>query len=548
MDPLERARIKVLSRADLLTRRQTAREQGRTVVQCHGCFDIVHPGHVRHLQHAARQGDILLVSITADSGMSKGAGRPLIPQELRAENLAALDCVDWVHIDPHATAETLLEDVRPDFYIKGREYEANDDPRFQAERAAVERNGGRVVFSSGDIVFSSTALVAALEDAADPFHSRVRQLISTYALTPARLDPLIESFRGMPVCVVGETLIDTYVLCDRPEIAGESPVMSLRPLEQRSFDGGAAIIARHLAAMGARPILVTGLPRSPGAEALRQRLVSEGVEVRWIETDTPMLEKQRFLVGAQKVMKLDLVHPITLDAARQERLIAMADDAATGCRAAIIADFGNGLLTPALLTRLCAALRPRVDFLAGDVSGRRSSLLHMRDMDLLTPTESEMREALRDFDDSVNTVVWNLLDTTRSRRAFVTMGPDGLITFERRAHADTNPTWSSRLRSEHVPALAPYALDPLGCGDALLATATLCLAASPKDDPDAFPIAAFLASISAATEAAKLGNEVVTARDLRQGLRRITDARLAVTTNTIGPVGGAVSGAHKMVV
>lgn len=548
MDPLEPSRVKILSRADLLARRRAAREQGRSVVQCHGCFDIVHPGHIRHLQHAARQGDILLVTITADGGMSKGAGRPLIPQDLRAENLAALDCVDWVHIDPHATAETLLEDVRPDFYIKGREYETNEDPRFQAERAAVERNGGRVVFSSGDIVFSSTALVAALEDAADPFHSRVRQLIATYALTPARLDALIESFRDMPVCVVGETLIDTYVLCDRPEIAGESPVMSLRPLEQRSYDGGAAIIARHLAAMGARPLLVTGLPRTPEAEALRRRLTQGGVEVRWIETDTPILEKQRFLVGAQKVMKLDMVHPITLDAARQERLIALADEAATGRRAAIIADFGNGLLTPAVLTRLCSAVRRRVDFLAGDVSGRRSALLHMRDMDLLTPTESEMREALRDFDDSVNTVAWNLLEATRSRRAFVTMGPDGLITFERRAHADSSPTWSSRLRSEHVPALAPYALDPLGCGDALLAAATLCLAASPKDDPDAFPIAAFLASVAAAAQAARLGNEVISARDLRQGLRRITDARLAVTTSAVGPAAAALSGAHKLVV
>ncbi len=537
MDPLNRTRSKILNRADLLARRTAAREQGRTVVQCHGCFDIVHPGHVRHLQHAARQGDVLLVTITADGGMSKGAGRPLIPQELRAENLAALDCVDWVYIDPHATAETLLDDVRPDFYIKGREYETNEDPRFKAERDAVERHGGRVVFSSGDIVFSSTALVAAMEHAADPFHARVRQLIDTYDLTPARIDPLIERFAGLEVCVVGETLIDTYVMCDRPEIAGESPVMSLRPLEQRSYDGGAAIIARHLAAMGARPILVTGLPRVPAAEAFRQRLAAEGVRVQWVETDTPMLEKQRFLVGTQKVMKLDMVHPITLDAARQERLLEIAKDAATGCKAAIIADFGNGLLTSGLITRLCQTLRPRVDLLAGDVSGRRSALMHMRDMDLLTPTESEMREALRDFDESVNTVVWRLLEATRSKRAFVTLGPDGLITFERRADIDRREAWSARLRSEHVPAMAPYALDALGCGDALLAAATLTLAASSSTHgAEAFPAAAFLASIAAATEAGRLGNEVISARDLRLGVRRMSDARLAVTTPELSGV------------
>jgi rfaE bifunctional protein nucleotidyltransferase chain/domain len=115
------------------------------VVQCHGCFDIVHPGHIRHLQHAARQGDLLLVTITADACVNKGDGRPLFNEELRAENLAALDCVDLVFVNPDPTAEKLLDEVRPDIFIKGREYESNKDPRFAAEREAVERHGGRVV-------------------------------------------------------------------------------------------------------------------------------------------------------------------------------------------------------------------------------------------------------------------------------------------------------------------------------------------------------------------------------------------------------------------
>ena len=85
---------KIASLEDTVRRVRAAQAAGRTVVLCHGCFDIVHPGHIRHLQHAARQGDRLLVTITGDEVMGKGAGRPLIPQELRAESLAALDCVD----------------------------------------------------------------------------------------------------------------------------------------------------------------------------------------------------------------------------------------------------------------------------------------------------------------------------------------------------------------------------------------------------------------------------------------------------------------------
>lgn len=533
MDPQGRGQSKILSHADLLARRQSARAQGRTVVQCHGCFDIVHPGHVRHLQHAAKQGDILLVTITGDGLMSKGIGRPLIPQELRAENLAALDCVDWVYTNPHATAEELLEDIRPDVYVKGREYETNNDPRFRAERAAVERHGGRIVFTSGDVVFSSSALISAMEQAEDSSHGRIRQLIEQNDLTPARLEPIIEGFLGLRVCVVGETILDTYVFCDRPDIAGESPVMSLRPLEQRSFDGGAAVIARHLAALGARPTLVTTLPRTPAAEAVRQRLSVEGIEVRAVECDGPMLEKQRFLVGAQKVMKLDMVHPLTLDAASRERFIDTAADAATDAPAAIVVDFGNGLLTAGVLERLLPTLRQRVEFLAGDVSGRRSSLLHLRNMDLLTPTEAELRDAVHDWDDSLNAAVWRLLAQTNSRCAFVTMGSEGLTAFERLTQPVGDAAWSTRVRGEHVPAFTPYALDPLGCGDALLAAATLTMASAPALT-DSLAVSAFLASIAAGAHAARLGNDPVSARELRAGLRRLADARLSVVQTRPG--------------
>jgi len=534
---------KVMSRAELLERREAARREGRTVVQCHGCFDIVHPGHVRHLRHAATLGDILLVTITADAVMNKGTGRPLFPQELRAENLAALDCVDWVAVNPDATAEELLELVRPDVYIKGREYEFNNDPRFAAERAAVERHAGRVVFSSGDVVFSSTALVSAMEQREDPFHAGLQRLIASHELTPARLDRVIDSFKGRRIAVFGETITDTYITCDRPEIAGEAPVMSLRPLEHVSYDGGSAIIARHLAAMGARPVLVTALPATPGAEAMRQRLAVEGVEVRWVEIDGPMLEKQRFLVGAQKVMKLDLVRPLALDATQRNQWITLARRTAADCEAAVIADFGNGLLAGRVLVETTAAVRPAVRILAGDTSGRRSGLMQMRQMDLLCPTEAELRNALHDYDASLNAVVWRLLDETQTKAAFVTMGADGLISFER-AHGAETSGWATRVRGEHVPALTPWAVDALGCGDALLSAALLTLTVG-----GSYTDAAVLGSVAASAEAARLGNAVVTAADLRAGVRRLDGARLSVATpGVVSSAGGIGAGNARVAV
>lgn len=550
-----RRRAKVLTREQLLARRREARAMGLTVVQCHGCFDIVHPGHIRHLRQARSHGDILLVSITGDASYAKRGGQPLIPQELRAENLAELDCVDWVYIDDHDTALTVLETVKPDVYIKGREYETNRDPRFAAERNAVERAGGRVVFSSGDVVFSSTALIAQLERTADPFQARLNQLLAEPSLDGARLTGMISAFRDKRVVVIGETISDVYVLCDRPEVASESPVLTLRPLEKRTYDGGAAIIARHIAAMGGRPLLITGLPETPEAHAVRHRLLGEGVEVWNVPLSGRLAEKQRFLVGAQKMMKLNALEPIVLDAGRQDELVAMAAEAvgpAGFADAAVIADFGNGLLSPGLVERLCRTVRPKVGVLAGDVSGRKAALTAFTGADLLCPSESEAREGLRSFDEGLAPLAWRLMQTTRTGNVLLKMGPEGLIAFARLpgeggaepgAGDNAGDGFRSRVKGEHVPALGGHAIDPLGCGDALLAAAVLTMTvAGPQQGPNQGLLpAAVLGSIAAASQAARLGNLPITSTDLRHGVVRLGAARLAMASaGTINPAGAGV--------
>jgi rfaE bifunctional protein nucleotidyltransferase chain/domain len=130
---------------------------GKTVALAHGVFDLLHLGHVRHIEAAAREGDILILTITADRFVNKGPGRPVFTEQLRAEMLAALEFVDWVAINPHPSAEDMLRAVAPDVYVKGSEYaSATDDVtgKIIAEREAVEAGGGRVVFTD-DVTFSS---------------------------------------------------------------------------------------------------------------------------------------------------------------------------------------------------------------------------------------------------------------------------------------------------------------------------------------------------------------------------------------------------------
>lgn len=512
---------KILALDELLVVRQQLRAQGRSLVVCHGCFDIVHPGHIRHLRQAKAMGDVLLVSLTGDAQIAKGAGRPLIPEELRAENLAELDLVDLVYIDQNKTALEMLESVRPDLYIKGREYETNDDPRFRAEREVVEQGGGRVVFSSGDIVFSSTALIDSIGQSMDPFHSRLMSLLADPKLDSEALGEVISGFRGKRVVVVGETICDTYVLCDRPDVAGEGPMLTLRPLETRCYDGGAAIIARHCAAMGARPVLITSLPVGAEGDEIERRLGADGVEVRALRLHGPLPEKQRFVVGTQKVVKVDLVRPYVLDAAQQDEFVSLVAQG-SGDDVGIVADFGLGLMSHQTLRRVCKEMKTRCAFTSGDVSGSRADLLAMRGLDLLTPSESELRSALRSFDEALPAAAWQLLEETGAAEAIVTMGPEGLISFDPiKRQSDSGGSYSTRLKAEHVPALSGAAVDALGCGDALLASASLARSAGAST-----LAAAFIGAVASCVQAGRMGNLPVSATDIRRLISRLHAANL----------------------
>ena len=518
---------KICTREGLLALRDGARRGGRRVVHCHGCFDIVHPGHIRHLRQARQLGDILLITITGDAGVGKGAGRPLIPQELRAENLAALDFVDWVYVEPSATAVGLLEAVRPDVYVKGQEYATNQHAGFAAEREAVERHGGRVVFTSGDVVFSSTALIAGMAESINPADARIAELLRHPALQPEQLQARLAGFRGKKAVVVGEVIEDRYVFCDPPGVAGESPVLALRPVQERSYDGGAAVVARHLAALGAEPTLVTALPRDEAAVGvLRERLAGEGVKLAFVHQETPVASKHRFVVGHEKVVKVDWVRQAVLDAREQDRLVALAGEHADGCDAAIVTDFGLGLLSGAMADRVTGALRPRAGVLAGDVSGHRNHLRSMRRMDLVTPSESELRAAARMYDESLPAVAWQHLRDTGSRAMIVTMGAEGLVTFEphetEKSGGSDAEAWRSRLKSEHVPAMSGHVVDALGCGDALLAAGGLTMASG-----GSLLEAAFVGALAASVHGSRIGNVPVDIATLRRRVESVGASALS---------------------
>lgn len=500
---------KIVSRDRLFALVAQARSRGKKIVQCHGCFDVVHPGHLRYLEFARRQGDLLIVTLAGDNADEQVA-RPFTPQETRAENLAALMFVDYVHIVAEPTVRDVLATVRPDVYVKGREFEHARDSAFAAERAIVEGYGGRILFSSGDIAFHGAPFPETIPGAPDTESHRLRLLCRRHTLTAEALAAVVERFRNLHVMVVGDVVMDRYVHCDALGVASESPVISLAYRDEHAYVGGAGIVARHIAALGAHAFLLSAGADDTASRTAAEVLRVEGVETHLIPARSSLVEKTRYLADDQKMFKVDRAQCLPLDSVAERRAALILEQQARVCDAVIFCDFGYGMITAGLLGRVLPALRHNVPILTADVSGGRGNLLNFQHVDLLCPTEMEVRAMLNDYDSGLSAVAWKLLDRTQARHLVITMEKRGLVVFDRASQVRGTPEWSGRLRSEALPSFGTVAVDRLGCGDALLAASTLALAAGA-------PLlqAAYLGNAAAAIELAMLGNYPVDAARLR---------------------------------
>ena len=203
------------------------RPREKKVIMCHGTFDLVHPGHIRHLIYAKSKADILVASLTTDQHNTKANYRPFVPETLRAMNLAALEVVDYVVIDENPTPIENLKFIQPDYFAKGYEYHKDGlHPKTAEELAALESYGGELLFTPGDIVYSSSRIIENEPPnlAADKLHA----LMEAEGLTFDGLRTSLEKFKGVKVHVVGDTIVDSYTYCTLIGGSNKTPTFSLK--------------------------------------------------------------------------------------------------------------------------------------------------------------------------------------------------------------------------------------------------------------------------------------------------------------------------------
>jgi len=484
------------------------RPRRRSVVMCHGVFDLVHPGHIRHLLYAKSKAQILVASLTADVHIEKAHYRPFVPQELRALNLAALEMVDYVIIDEQATPLGNIEQIQPDFFAKGYEYQNGGlHPKTQQEIDIVEGYGGEILFTPGDIVYSSSALIES--GPPDIAIDKLLMLMQAEEIGFDRLHRVLEKFSGVAVHVVGDTIVDSLTHTTMVGGMTKTPTPSVRFDDRQDFVVGAAIVATHLSAAGADVTLSTVLGEDSLRDFVLEGLDRAGVRVKpIIDRTRPTTHKNAFVCGDYRLLKVDTLDNRSIS----DHIVATLADQIerTPADAVVFSDFRHGMFNRRTIPRLIEAMPSGVFRVAdSQVASRWGNILEFQGFDLITPNEREARFSMADQDTGVRPLAAQLHEQSGSRTVMLKLGDRGVLT--------VRPGKGNDLRSFFVvDSFAERVVDAVGAGDALLAYATLAMVADGSE-----VISTVLGSVAAALECEIDGNLPVSRSDIAERLQAV---------------------------
>jgi rfaE bifunctional protein kinase chain/domain/rfaE bifunctional protein nucleotidyltransferase chain/domain len=470
------------------------KSKGKKIVHCHGVFDLLHIGHIKHFEEAKTFGEVLIVSITPDEFVNKGPGRPAFTTSLRLESIAALECVDYVFANKWPTAEKAIKIIQPDIYCKGPDYKDHSDDitgKIKDEEETVELVGGKILYTD-DITFSSSSLLNKYGD----LHSQelelfVRGIANKYTFESIKLK--LEELKKLKVLVIGETIIDQYVFCEALGKSGKEPVLVIRDLETQEYLGGALAIARHLSDFCSDVSVLSCLGEDHEYKSFIEENIEDNIHLNLLgKINSPTIVKRRFVdhIDRKKILGVYSINDNDLSKAEESEFIESFDKLFEEHDLIIISDYGHGIITPNIANYISEknkfiSLNAQVN--AANIGTHNIRKYH--DIDCLVVNATELQHEMRQREGDLeklaiklkNAINANYISVTRGRAgAFILNGNKPIVT---------------------CPGFALEVVDKIGSGDALLAL--LSVSIYNKIDED---LSLLIASIAAAQSVESIGN------------------------------------------
>lgn len=447
----------------------SARKSGKTIVHCHGVFDLLHPGHIKHFQAAKKKGDILVVTLTKDEFVNRGPGRPVFGEHLRAESIAALECVDFVAINKWPTAVETIKKIRPHFYVKGSEYAKKDEDvtgKIYEEEEAVKSIGGILHFTD-EITFSSTSLINAFFS---PYPEEAKEFFSIFKKRCTNKDILdsLKALEDIKVLVIGDIIIDEYHYCSGMGKSQKDNIIATRYNSEEIFAGGVLAAANHIAGFCKDVTLLSCIGTKNDYMNFIINHLKQNIKTNFYHCkDVHTVVKRRFVDPAflNKLFEIcyleDAGH---ISQPIEKEMAEYLDSSIKKFDIVIVTDFGHGLITPKIVKILC----DKANFLAINVQTNSANIgfnliTKFPRADYICIDEPEIRLACHDKFSNLEKLMANISEKLSCEKMIITRGHKGALAY------------SKKEGFSHVPVFSKEVLDRIGAGDAFFSITAPCV-------------------------------------------------------------------------
>lgn len=441
------------------------KKKRKKIVMCHGTFDLVHPGHIRHLYYAKSKGDILIVSVTGDKFVTKKSSGTYVPEDLRVRNIAALELVDYTFIDHNYKPLEAIKKIKPDFFVKGFEYNLNNANNLNTleEKKVLKKFKGKFIFSPGDVVYSSTKFQNTLKP--DIKIEKLFSLLKKENISISRIIGLLKKKFSSNIHVIGDLIVDKYNYCDLIGQSTKTPTFSVRPFKSENFIGGAGIVAKHLKAMGANVTFTTIAGEDNYKSYVQKDLHKDKINFNILTNKSKQtVLKERFWSNNYKLIQVDYVDNAIVDKDNQKKISNLIKKTKSDC--VVFSDFRHGMFNREIVDFYSGIINSGVIKVAdSQVSSRWGNILDFKNFDILFPNEIEARFALADQDTGIRSVGAQIIEKSNCKNLVLKIGEKGSMIFRNKGFhpKDFFP----------LDSFVNNKIDTIGAGDAYLAATTV---------------------------------------------------------------------------
>ena len=469
--------------------------QKKKIVLCHGVFDLLHIGHIKHFQEAKKSADILVVSVTADKFVNKGPNRPVFTLDQRLSFLNSLSIIDYLIVSNSPSSLEVLKKIKPNFYCKGPDYKImkkDITKKIYKEIGFVKSYGGKIIITKDITYSSSTLLNNNLINRNKKAASIIDKIKNDFDIN--KIESEFEKLKKLKVLIIGETIIDQYSFCEAIGKSGKEPILVFRDLYTKQFTGGVIAIAKHLSEFVKKIDLISYLGFNDEYKKFIKKNIPNNVNPYFLKKkNSPTIVKKRIIdyTSNNKIIGLYNLNDEALSDENEKKLSAKIKNVIDKYDIVIVSDYGHGFISKKNAKLICN--RAKFSSLNAQINSANIGYQTMKNyssLNCVIINENELRHEMRDRSTKLSKLMRLLSQKQLIDNLIVTRGDSGSLMYDKRKN-----------KFFDCEAFATRVIDKVGAGDTMLSLISVMLKANIDKN-----LALLSASLAAASSVESQGN------------------------------------------